>query len=122
MYTDREWRSPQVHELLRAVKELKNTAPGLTGAPAIMWKAMVKDARLQEVMLEIMRGCWDTGTVPTEWLVHYMAVLEKKGDKTLCGNYRGSIGETFSKVYTTMLKHRLAGLCEKLAPECCNGF
>ena len=101
--TDREWRSPQVHELLRAVKELKTTAPGLTGVPAIMWKAMVKDARLQEVMLEIMRDCWDTGTVPTEWLVYYMTVLEKKGDKTLCDNYRGiSIGELFVKVSQTV--------------------
>jgi hypothetical protein len=28
-------------------------------------------------------------------LVYYMTVLEKKGDKTLCDNYRGiSIGET----------------------------
>jgi hypothetical protein len=52
-----------------------------------------------------------------------MTVLEKKGDKTLCGNYRGiSIGETFSKVYTTILKHRLSDLHEKLAPEYCNGF
>jgi hypothetical protein len=41
----------------------------------------------------------------------------------LCENYRGiSIGETPSKVYTTILKHRLAALYEDLAPECCNGF
>ena len=120
---DREWRSPQVHELLRAVRELKNTAPGLTGIPATMWKAIVLDERLQEVMLKIMRDCWDTGTVPSEWLVYYMTVLEKKGDKTLCENYRGiSIGETFSKIYATILKHRLADLYERLAPEYCNGF
>ena len=120
---DREWRTPQAHELIRAVRELKNTAPGLTGVPAVMWKAMVADERLQDVMLKIMRDCWDTGTVPSEWLVYYMTVLEKKGDKTLCANYRGiSIGETFSKVYTTILKHRLTDLYEGLAPEYCNGF
>jgi hypothetical protein len=74
----REWRTPQVHELLRAVRELKNAAPGLTGAPATMWKAMITDKRLQEIMLTMMRGCWDAGTVPSEWLVHCMTVLEKK--------------------------------------------
>jgi hypothetical protein len=52
-----------------------------------------------------------------------MAVLEKKGDVSLCENYRGiSIGETLSKVHTTILKHRLVALCENIAPECCNGF
>ena len=50
---------------------------------------MVKDARLQEVMLNAMEDFWDTGTVPTEWLVCRMAVLEKKGDKTPCENHRG---------------------------------
>jgi len=120
---DREWRAPQRFELLRAVRELKTTAPGLTGVPAIMWKAIVKDEQLQEVMLNIMAECWETGTVPEEWLVYYMTVLEKKGDKTLCENYRGiSIGETFSKVYTQILKYRLSSLYEKLAPEYSNGF
>ena len=52
-----------------------------------------------------------------------MAVLVKKGDKTLCENYRGvSIGETFSKVHAQTLKHRLSALHEKLAPEHSNGF
>jgi hypothetical protein len=67
--------------------------------------------------------CWRTETVPSEWLVYYMTLLEKKGDVSLCENYRGiSIGETLSKVYTTILKHRLAAPYENIAPEHCNGF
>jgi hypothetical protein len=121
--TDREWRAPQRSELLRAARELKTTAPGLTGVPTTMWKAIVKDEQLQEVVLSMMSECWETGTVPGEWLVCYVTVLEKKGDKTLCENCRGvSTGETFSKVHTQILKCGLSAPHETLAPECSNGF
>ena len=43
-------------ELIRAIRELKQTAPGLSGVPAVMWKAMSEDATLKSVMLDIMRG------------------------------------------------------------------
>jgi hypothetical protein len=88
-----------------------------------MWKAMSEDATLKSVMLDIMRECWRTETVPGEWLGYYMTILEKKGDLTLPDNYRGiSIADSFSKVYTTILKHRLQDLYEILAPEHSNGF
>jgi hypothetical protein len=61
--------------------------------------------------------------VPKDWLKYYMTVLEKKGDLTLPDNYRGiSIADSFSKVHTTMLKHRLQDLYEDLAPQNSNGF
>jgi hypothetical protein len=121
--TDREWREPQAHELVRAIRELKMTAPGLSGVTAVMWKTFSEDDRSKGVMLDIMRECWNTETVPQDWLQHYMAVLEKKGNLTLPDNYRGiSIADSFSKVYTTTLKHRLQDLYERLAPQHSNGF
>lgn len=121
--TDREWREPQAFELVRAIRELKTTAPGLSGVPAVMWKAFLEDETLKGVMLDIMRECWNTETVPKDWLKYYMTVLEKKGDLTLPDNYRGiSIADSFSKVYTTILKHRLQDLYEDLAPQNSNGF
>jgi hypothetical protein len=52
-----------------------------------------------------------------------MTILEKKGDLFLPQNYRGiSIAKAASKIYTTILKFRLAGLYETLAPEFANGF
>ena len=52
-----------------------------------------------------------------------MAVLPKKGDLSMPDNWRGmSIRETFVKVYTIVLKHRLGALCETLVPEYSNGF
>ena len=60
METDREWGAPKLHELIRAVRDLKNTAPGMSGVPAVMWKAIIRDDRLQTVLLEIMEKCWET--------------------------------------------------------------
>ena len=74
-------------------------------------------------MLDIMRECWNTETVPQDWLQRCMTALEKKGDLALPDNYRGiSIAGSFSEVYTTILKHRLQDLCESLAPQHSNGF
>jgi hypothetical protein len=45
--TDREWREPQAHELVRAIRELKMTAPGSSGVPAVTWKAFLEDDTLK---------------------------------------------------------------------------
>jgi hypothetical protein len=66
--TDREWRSPQMWELTKAVNDLKRTAPGLSGIPAVVWKAMIKNDKLKEIMLEIMKDCWKSEAVPENWL------------------------------------------------------
>ena len=79
--TDRGWGAPKLHELLRAVRDLKNAAPGMSGVPAIMWRAILRDKRLQTVVLNIMEECWRTETVPSEWLVYlvyYMTVPRKR--------------------------------------------
>ena len=120
---EREWRAPQMFELDRAVRELKNTAPGLSGITAMVWKALIKNSALREIMLETMVECWNKERVPKEWLQYYMTVLEKKGNMNIPGNYRGiAMGETLSKVYTQILKHRLQDLYEGMAPEYANGF
>ena len=86
---ERDWRAPQMFELDRAVRELKNTAPGLSGITAMMWKALITNSALREIMLETMVECWNEEKVPKEWLQCYMTVTQKKGDVRLPGNYRG---------------------------------
>jgi hypothetical protein len=121
--TEREWRSPQLFELRRAVRELKNTSPGLSGITAVVWKAMITNGVMEGAMLETMQGCWTAEKVPSTWLNFYMTVLAKKGDLSLPGNYRGiAVGETLSKAHTQILKFRLQDLYETMAPGFCNGF
>ena len=121
--TDREWREPQMWEMTRAITELKNTAPGMSGVPSKVWKTLASNVEMKNAMLAVLRNCWREEKVPRSWLEFYMTVLPKKGDLSTPDNWRGiSIRETFAKVYTIILKHRLSTLYETLVPEYSNGF
>jgi len=121
--TDREWREPQMWEMSKAIKELKNTAPGMTGIPSKVWKTLASNEEMRNAMLVVLRNCWREEKVPLGWLDFYMTVLPKKGDLSMPDNWRGiSIRETFAKVYTIILKHRLSALYETFVPEYSNGF
>jgi hypothetical protein len=121
--TDREWRPPTKPEMMRAINDLRNTAPGLSGIPAPVWKAIADDATLNAVVLKIMRKCWDEEKVPDDWVRFYMIVLEKNGDLSLPKNYRGiAIAEAVAKIYASILKERLTEVYEGVAPEFANGF
>ena len=120
---DRSWRRPQMHEMKRAIQELRHTAAGQSGVTACVWKALAKDEYMLNAMLKVIVGVWEEEKVPKDWLCFYMTVLPKKGDLSLPSNYRGiSIAETMSKIYTSILKYRLMGVYEQIAPEFCTGF
>ena len=92
-------------------------------SPPVVWKTPCGDDDCRGCLLKIMVERWNTGTVPADWTSHYLTVLPKKGDLSLPANYRGTgVGESLSKVYSTILKHRLNDLHEQLAPGCCCGF
>ena len=136
--TDRQWMPPTKHEMVRAIKELKDTAPGISGIQSCVWKAILAEEGnieirpiegvqagegMMEALLGMIRKCWNEAKVPDEWNKYHMTILPKKGDLTLPKNYRGiSMAETCSKIYTTILKHRLMQLYETLAPEYSAGF
>jgi hypothetical protein len=110
-------------EMTRAISELKNTAPGMTGIPSKVWKALAKDENVKSAMLAVLQNCWREEKVPLSWLEFYVTVLPKKGDLSMPDNWRGiSIRETLAKVYTMVLKRRLSALCETIVPECSNEF
>ena len=121
--SDMEWGAPSEAELLRAAREIKNTAPGLSGVPAMVWQSITDDSRLRMIMLQVMKDCWEKEEVPKDWRIFYMTVLEKDGDHSLPKNYRGiAIAEAISKIYTTILKYRLTDFYEGVVPEYANGF
>ena len=104
--TDREWREPQMWEMIKAIKELKNTAPGMTGVPSKVWKTLASNVEMRNAMLVVLRNCWREEKVPPGWLDFYMTVLPKKGDLSMPDNWRGiSIRETFAKVYKCTRSH-----------------
>ena len=121
--TDRSWRGPSREEMRTAIGELRDTAPGVSGVPSLVWKALLLNEDAEQAMLEVMQWCWREKSVPESWSIFYMTVLEKKGDLTNPANYRGiNTSETLSKAYSSILKNRLNLLHDQLAPEHCGGF
>ena len=43
MSTDRQWMPPTKHEMVRAIKELKDAAPGTSGIQSCVWKAILAE-------------------------------------------------------------------------------
>ena len=79
---------------------------------------------LQEFHRVITR-VWRDGRVPPRWRDAVLKVLDKKKDRTDCGNYRGiSLVADAGKVLLKIVAMRLGGFCETegLLPEEQCGF
>jgi hypothetical protein len=120
---DRSWRGPSRGEMRTAIGELRDTAPGVSGVPFLVWKALLMNEDAEQAMLEVMQWFWREKKVPESWSAFYVTALEKKGDLTNPANHRGiNVSEALSKVYSSTLKNRLNLLHGQLAPGHCGGF
>jgi hypothetical protein len=109
-------------EVRRAVAQMKNCkAPGVDGVAADVWK--YGGERVVDELEEMIRMVWESGRVPQEWKDSQMCVLFKKGDRTLCGNYRGiALLSTAGKVMMRLLVNRMVKALESQLPEAQCGF
>ena len=102
---------------------MNDAAPGLSGQPTCLWKALLKNESIVHALLQIMQTVWRTKSTPEDWRKMYMVILAKDGDLTLPENFRGiSMAELFAKLYAHVLKGRLEVDYEEIAPEYANGF
>jgi hypothetical protein len=79
---------PGLEEIRRAVKCLKNNkAAGTDNIPAEFYKyvgeEMIKALRI------LISQIWNEEVMPEEWNTAAIVPIFKKGDRTLCNNYRG---------------------------------
>ena len=72
-----------------AVRKLRNTAPGKSGLPAAAWKALMATTETKELVFKIVDDVWIHEKQPDEFNIGMLAILPKKGDLSLPGNYRG---------------------------------
>ena len=114
-------------ETATAMKAMANaTAVGPDGLPAKLLKLGLQQDRA--ILLELHRLAtlvWSEEKVPQQWKDMVITVLHKKGDKTECGNYRGSslVSHT-GKVLLKVVARRLSAYCKAngLLPEEQCGF
>jgi hypothetical protein len=109
-------------EVKYALKQTKNCkAPGRDGIPADIWKYGGNSLHLE--LWSMICHVWETSVVPQDWKDAMVCTLFKKGDKTICGNYRGiSLLSTAGKIMTRIIVNRTVMALESMLPEAQCGF
>jgi len=114
---------PTDGEIMKAVRNLRNTAPGDSGITPRMLKAIVTDCRLYAVLKSIIHDFWENELPPEQWETGLLKILPKKGDLSKPGNYRGIMMlEIVYKTVAKIVHSRLQPIVESLDHESQCGF
>ena len=113
---------PEVDEIREAVEMLRDgKSPGSDGIhPEIIKNG---GSKLLCALHEIVQEAWRTAEVPQDWKDGQLVTIFKKGDRQLCGNYRGiSLLSIPGKVFARVLLNRLSAHAEQILSEAQCGF
>ena len=113
---------PGYDEVCLAIKRLKNNkAAGADGIPAELFKTGGNE--LLKTMHELICKIWSEECMPSDWNLSILCPIHKKGDPTICTNYRGiSLLNISYKVLSSVMCERLKPIVNKLiGPNQC-GF
>jgi hypothetical protein len=98
---------PTDEEILKAVLGLNFSGPGDSGVAAAEWKTLMADDECSEFVFAYVRRFWRSKVNPELWIIGLLKILEKKGDLSKAGNYRGiMMMEVPYKVVANVLKVR----------------
>lgn len=103
---------PSRGEIIKAVKELKNgKSPGIDNIPPEVLKA--NPEATADILHRLLKQIWEEEAVPTEWKRGLLVKIPKKGDLTVCNNWRGiTLLSVPSKVLTRIVLNRIKGVIE----------
>ena len=77
----------------------------------------------KEALFLLFKLCWEEEKAPQDFKDSLIVKILKKGDKTLCDNYRGySLLCVAGNIYCKIILNRLKRLSEKVLPESQSGF
>jgi hypothetical protein len=98
---------PSKKEIMQCIKEMKmGKAPG----PVNINVEILKDLPelIAEALLPLFKQIWEAKEVPNEWREGILIKIPKKGDLTVCKNWRISMFlPTFSKIFTGIILNRI---------------
>lgn len=71
-----------------------------------------------EYLLQLFHQVWYDQCVPQEWKDALIVPIPKKGDLSLCDNWRGiSLLDVGGKLFTKVLQKRLQKVAEEVLPD-----
>jgi hypothetical protein len=112
---------PSASEAELAIEKLKShKLPGIDQIPVELIKARGKTIRYH---IHKLIPIWNKEELPEEWKESIIVPIYKKGDKTVCSNYRGiSLFPTAYKILSNMLLSRLTPYAEEIIGDRQCGF
>ena len=110
--------------LTDAVCKLKiGKAGGRTGILPEMIKTACRTEEFRSQLLDLIRIVWQEEAVPTDWRDAAIVPIPKKGDLTLCDNWRDiALLDVVGKVLAKIIQTRLQEVAELQLPESQCGF
>lgn len=121
-YRNQLSNEPSLQELKSAIKAMKcGKAAGADGIPAEVFKH--GGPTLSKKLHRLFTLIWTTESIPDDLRDALIVTIFKKGDKTVCGNYRGiSLLSIAGKILARILSQRLSHAAEDILPESQCGF
>ena len=105
-------------EIIKAMKKLKNGKSG--GIDSITTEILKADMTITVKYLEkLFAAIWINETIPADWNKGLIVKIPKKGDKSVCDNYRGiTLLSVPSKIFSRVIIQRIQnGIDDKLREE-----
>ena len=105
---------PSVLEVRNILEKLKNQkSPGNDDIPAELLKYGAQTAA--EVITPILTKAWSSNTIPHEWKEGVIVTVPKKGDLSMCSNWRGiTLQNAICKVMALLILERISPVIEPL--------
>ena len=115
---------PSICELRGALSKLKNgKAGGSSNILPDMVKAACEEESFRDLLLDLVHTVLEERQVPREWADATLIPIPKKGDLSLCDNWRGiALLEVVGKVVASVIQARLQKLAEEELLESQCGF
>lgn len=75
------------------------------------------------VLHQLLNMIWRQKKIPEDWRIAVILPIFKKGDKRMCGNYRGiSLLSTVEKVYESIIERKIRTIVEERLEDSQSGF
>ena len=124
-YCTRHWMDapPSYEDFMKALTKMKpRRAAGPDRIPLELWTH--GGSQLQTQLFKLMTQMWEEVQLPSDLKKNAIIVpVHKKGDRTVCGNYRGIfLLSVAGKILARILLNRLLAVAEEVLPESQCGF